>query len=165
MDIKPVKNKRDYQNALDRIEKLMDSPAGAAGMISEDIELSLQSGYLRLPGKVNDSDSCEMIPVAVRAGYMAAAFLDVFYITPFSSAGIDFIFFKHKSGNGFDMKENSGRTGVDPAFSMDMDFGAALSEHIHLTAGAEFRFLYEREEIVRYFAAGIGVRYCLAQPD
>jgi len=58
MDIKPIKNERDYEGALRRVEALWNSPKGSAGSDEMDVLATLIEAYERehypmdMPGPV-----------------------------------------------------------------------------------------------------------------
>jgi HTH-type transcriptional regulator / antitoxin HigA len=47
MDIKPIKNERDYEAALRRVDVLWDSPTGSAGSDEMDLLATLIEAYER----------------------------------------------------------------------------------------------------------------------
>lgn len=61
MNIKPIKNERDYQVALRRVESLWDSPKGSAGSDEMDVLATLIEAYEREHYPVDMPDPVEAI--------------------------------------------------------------------------------------------------------
>jgi HTH-type transcriptional regulator/antitoxin HigA len=61
MDIKPIRNERDYQRALRRVESLWDSPKGSAGSDEMDVLATLIDAYEREHYPVDTPDAVAAI--------------------------------------------------------------------------------------------------------
>jgi hypothetical protein len=121
--------------------------------------LGIETGYWQYPGKKVNVDSCTMIPLFAKAGYMFSI-INKLYITPSIGAGISYNSMSWDKdgttdGNYQFKKENK----IETVAKMEINLGYNISDIFAVQIGAGYCMIFEKKQLGFWIAsAGVGVR-------
>ncbi|MFC1670664.1 CsgG/HfaB family protein [Spirochaetota bacterium] len=124
----------------------------------DNLIFGLEFGFCHFTGRKNSSDEAIFVNIMLSVYYRFKIFKS-FYINPLFSFGPDFMTFKHGSGEGFDMDENTDKNVIEPMAKLGVIFGFIPIESLKLEFALKYGMIYEKDGVMDFISFQMGAFY------
>ncbi len=119
--------------------------------------LGFEVGVYQFHGRENGADRCTFVPVLLDLSYRLSLLSRV-YMLPVLGAGANTVILKHGAGEGFNIRENSTKTTIEPLAKAGLFLGVAPVDFLHLQIGADLGVVFERPRTLMFLSLSFGVQ-------